>query len=89
MRKVSQSDESHYKCVANLANGSSRALFAGTMHNADAQHVHVDLEEGIPIVAAVGDVPDKAGKEMTVGAQNRFSFLEACFLLPKRARLSA
>jgi hypothetical protein len=34
---------------------------AGTAHSADACDVQFDAEENIPFVAAVGQVPDKAG----------------------------
>jgi hypothetical protein len=50
-----------------------RSANAGTTHSAETCEVQVDVEEKIPFVAAVGQVPDKAGKEMVVGARHRFA----------------
>jgi len=62
-----------------------RSANAGTTHSADACHVQVHFEEKIPIVAAVDEVPDKAGKEMTLGAWHRFAPLKRAFYCQKGA----
>jgi hypothetical protein len=40
-------------------------------------------------VTTMGDVPDKAGHEMTVGARHRFSALDRAFSYPKFASKSS
>jgi hypothetical protein len=37
------------------------------------------------IMTTMGDVPDKVGYKMTVGAPHRFFCLRPCFSLPKAA----
>jgi hypothetical protein len=64
-----------------------RSATTGTTHSADACDVQVDIEEKIPLVAAVGQVADNAGngKEMAVRARRRFAPLKRAFYSPKGA----
>ena len=44
-----------------------------------------ELQEKVPLVAAMSQMPDLAGREMAVGTRHPFApALKACFLLPKR-----
>ena len=63
-----------------------RSANAMTTHSADACDVQVDVEEKIPFVAAVGQLPDKSGngKEIALGTRHRFAPVKRTFLLPKR-----
>lgn len=62
-----------------------RSANAMTTHSADACDVQVDVEEKIRLVAAVGQVADKAGngKEIALGTRHRFAPLKRAFCSQK------
>jgi hypothetical protein len=60
-----------------VSSALSRSILFRTIHDAPFE-----------IVTTMGDVPDKAGHEMTIGARDRFSDLDRAFRYQKAASKS-